>query len=87
MSLADIYWFDEDTGQPRKPHARTHGDIGDELNSSLCPAHLHIYHTLKKIHKRRCWNRTAFPDQLAWGLNFCRVPGLTAPKKQKSLDF
>ena len=47
MSLADIYWFNEDTGQAQKPHARTHGDHGDQMNSTLCPAHLHIYHTLK----------------------------------------
>ena len=45
LSLADIYWFDEETGNARKPLARTHGDHGDEMSSTLCPAHLHIFHT------------------------------------------
>ena len=49
LSLADIYWFDEDTGNAQKPHARTHGDHGDQMNSTLCPAHLHIFHTLKSL--------------------------------------
>ena len=44
LSLADLYWMNED-GSSRKPHARTQGDHGDELNSTLSPAHLHIYHT------------------------------------------
>ena len=80
MSLADIYWFDEDTGQPRKPHARTHGDIGDELNSSLCPAHLHIYHTLKKIQQEEMLENDGISRPTSMGTKFLRVPGFGAPK-------
>ena len=35
LSLADTYWFNEDTGKAIKPHARTHADHGDEMNSNL----------------------------------------------------
>jgi len=80
MSLADIYWFDEDTGQPRKPHARTHGDIGDELNSTLCPAHLHIYHTLKKLTQEEMLESEGLSKPASLGTKFLRVPGLSAPK-------
>jgi len=80
MSLADIYWFDEDTGQPRKPHARTHGDIGDELNSTLCPAHLHIYHTLKKLIQEEMLQSEGLSRPASLGTKFLRVPGLAAPK-------
>ena len=52
LSLADLYWFNED-GTTKKPHARTHGDHGDELHSTLCPAHLHIFHTLNKSCQKR----------------------------------
>ena len=80
MSLADIYWFDEDTGQPRKPHARTYGDIGDELNSTLCPAHLHIYHTLKKLTQEEMLQSEGLSRPASVGTKFLRVPGLSAPK-------
>ena len=80
MSLADIYWFDEDTGQPRKPHARTHGDIGDELNSTLCPAHLHIYHTLKKLTQEEMLESEGLSKPASLGTKFLRVPGLAASK-------
>ena len=82
MSLADIYWFDEDTGQPRKPHARTHGDIGDELNSTLCPAHLHIYHTLKKLTQEEMLQSEGLSKPASMGTKFLRVPGLSAPKSR-----
>jgi hypothetical protein len=80
MSLADIYWFDEETGQPRKPHARTHGDIGDELNSTLCPAHLHIFHTLKKLTQEEMLQTDGLSRPTSIGTKFLRVPGLSAPK-------
>jgi len=80
MSLADIYWFDEETGQPRKPHARTHGDIGDELNSTLCPAHLHIYHTLKKIQQEEMLESDGISRPTSIGTKFLRVPGLSMGK-------
>ena len=80
MSLADIYWFDEETGQPRKPHARTHGDIGDELNSTLCPAHLHIFHTLKKLQQEEMLQSEGLSRPTSMGTKFLRVPGLSAPK-------
>ena len=82
MSLADIYWFDEDTGQPRKPHARTYGDIGDELNSTLCPAHLHIYHTLKKLTQEEMLQSEGLSKPASMGTKFLRVPGLSAPKSR-----
>ena len=80
LSLADIYWFDEDTGQPRKPHARTHGDIGDELNSTLCPAHLHIFHTLKKIQQEEMLESDGISRPTSMGTKFLRVPGLSMGK-------
>jgi hypothetical protein len=80
LSLADTYWFDEDTGQPRKPHARTHGDIGDELNSTLCPAHLHIYHTLKKIQQEEMLESDGISRPTSIGTKFLRVPGLSMGK-------
>ena len=80
MSLADIYWFDEDTGQPRKPHARTYGDIGDELNSTLCPAHLHIYHTLKNLTQEEMLQSEGLSRPASVGTKFLRVPGLSSPK-------
>jgi len=80
MSLADIYWFDEETGQPRKPHARTHGDIGDELNSTLCPAHLHIFHTLKKLTQEEMLQSEGLSRPASIGTKFLRVPGLSPSK-------
>lgn len=80
LSLADTYWFDEDTGQPRKPHARTHGDVGDELNSTLCPAHLHIFHTLKKLQQEELLETEGLSRPTSLGTKFLRVPGLSAPK-------
>ena len=78
LSLADIYWFDEDTGQPRKPHARTHGDIGDQLNSTLCPAHLHIYHTLKKLTQEEMLESEGLSRPASLGTKFLKVPGMSA---------
>jgi len=79
---SDIYWFDEETGQPRKPHARTHGDIGDELNSTLCPAHLHIFHTLKKLTQEQMLQSDGLSRPTSIGTKFLRVPGLSAPKNR-----
>tara|TARA_R110000824_G_scaffold3689_4_gene17435 strand:+ start:1602 stop:2504 length:903 start_codon:yes stop_codon:yes gene_type:complete len=80
LSLADTYWFDEDTGQARKPHARTHGDHGDEMSSTLCPAHLHIYHTLKCILDEHDLEREGFGKFVSKGTRFLRVPGFSASK-------
>ena len=83
MSLSDIYWFDEDTGNAKKPHARSHGDIGDELNSTLCPAHLHIYHTLKKILMEEQLENEGITRPVSRGTKFLRVAGLS-PSKVKN---
>lgn len=83
LSLADTYWFDEDTGQARKPHARTHGDHGDEMSSTLCPAHLHIYHTLKCILDEHDLEQEGFGKIVAKGTRFLRVPGFS-PSKAKN---
>ena len=82
MSLSDIYWFDEDTGNAKKPHARSHGDIGDELNSTLCPAHLHIYHTLKKILMEEQLENEGITRPVSRGTKFLRVAGLSSAKVQ-----
>jgi len=79
-SLADIYWYDEDTGKYKKPHARTHGDIGDELNSTLCPAHLHIFHTLKKLVQEDELASEGITRPVSLGTKFMRVPGLASSK-------
>ena len=76
LTLADTYWFDEDTGQARKPHARTHGDHGDEMNSTLCPAHLHIFHTLRCLVEEQVMAEEGFSKVVAKGTRFLRVPGL-----------
>tara|TARA_Y100000004_G_C8943674_1_gene425284 strand:+ start:531 stop:1448 length:918 start_codon:yes stop_codon:yes gene_type:complete len=78
LSLADIYWFDEDTKQARKPHARTHGDHGDEMNSTLCPAHLHIYHTLRSMVEEHNLAEDGFSKITSKGTRFMRVPGFSA---------
>ena len=83
MSLADIYWFNEDTGQAQKPHARTHGDHNYQMNSTLCPAHLHIYHTLKCMVEEQEMAQEGFGKAVAKGTRFLRVPGLTG-KTQKN---
>jgi len=82
LSLADIYWFDEDTGQARKPHARTHGDHGDEMNSTLCPAHLHIYHTLRCLVEEHQLAEDGFAPATSKGTRFLRVPGMSGSTKQ-----
>ena len=82
LSLSDIYWFDEDTGNAKKPHARSHGDIGDELNSTLCPAHLHIYHTLKKILMEEQLENEGISRPVSRGTKFLRVPGLSSSKSK-----
>ena len=77
LSLADIYWFDEDTGNARKPLARTHGDHGDEMNSTLCPAHLHIYHTLKSIvQEQELAEEGLLMKPVSKGTKFMKVPGM-----------
>ena len=77
LSLADIYWFDEDTGNARKPLARTHGDHGDEMNSTLCPAHLHIYHTLKSIvQEQEFAEEGLLMKPVSKGTKFMKVPGM-----------
>ena len=71
MSLADIYWFDEDTGQPRKPHARTYGDIGDELIAHYAlPTCTYITHS-RNSHRKRCFKVKACQSQQAWEPNSC----------------
>lgn len=81
LSLADLYWMNED-GSSRKPHARTQGDHGDELNSTLCPAHLHIFHTLKQVMAEEELARDGFSRPVAKGTKFLRVPGLTRNKTE-----
>ena len=81
LSLADIYWFDEETGNARKPHARTHGDHGDEMNSSLCPAHLHIYHTLRSLLQEQELESEGLSRIVSKGTKFLRVPGLSGSQK------
>ena len=77
LSLADIYWFDEETGNARKPLARTHGDHGDEMNSTLCPAHLHIYHTLRSIiQEHEMANDGILMKPVSKGTKFMKVPGM-----------
>jgi hypothetical protein len=76
LSLADTYWFDEETGNARKPLARTHGDHGDEMNSSLCPAHLHIYHTLKSLVQEHEMAEEGFSRIASKGTKFTRIPGM-----------
>lgn len=76
LSLADTYWFDEDTGQARKPHARTHGDHGDEMNSTLCPAHLHIYHTLVSLKQEEELETDGFSKKVSKGTRFQKIPGV-----------
>ncbi len=79
LSLADIYWFDEDTGSARKPLARTHGDHGDEMNSSLCPAHLHIYHTLKTlVQEHELAEDGLLMKPVSKGTKFTKIPGMGA---------
>jgi hypothetical protein len=77
LSLSDIYWFNEDTGNANKPHARTHGDHGDEMNSTLCPAHLHIYHTLRCLVEEHELATEGFGKKVAKGTRFLRVPGFS----------
>lgn len=79
LSLADLYWFNED-GTTKKPHARTHGDHGDELHSTLCPAHLHIFHTLKQIMSEEDLENDGFTRPVSRGTKFLRVPGLSSSK-------
>jgi len=76
LSLADTYWFDEDTSQARKPHARTHGDHGDEMNSTLCPAHLHIFHTLICLMQEQELENEGFGRSVSKGTRFTKVPGM-----------
>jgi hypothetical protein len=78
LSLADIYWFDEETGNARKPLARTHGDHGDEMSSSLCPAHLHIFHTLKSLIQEHEMAEEGFSRIASKGTKFNRIPGVGA---------
>jgi len=84
LTLADTYWFDEDTGQARKPHARTHGDHGDEMNSTLCPAHLHIFHTLRCLVEEQVMAEEGFSKIVAKGTRFLRVPGFRGSKTPRN---
>jgi hypothetical protein len=84
LSLADIYWFDEDTGQARKPHARTHGDHGDEMNSTLCPAHLHIYHTLRCLVEEHIMAEEGFGKAVSKGTKFLKIPGFSGSSTAKN---
>jgi hypothetical protein len=77
LSLHDVYWFDDELGQHRKPHARSRGDHGDEMNSSLCPAHLHIYHTLRKLVEEEEMNSEGLTRPVSQGTKFLRIPLLT----------
>jgi hypothetical protein len=88
LSLADIYWFDDNTGQPIRPAARTHGDHGDEMESTLCPAHLHIYHTLVSMKQEHEMEASGFNRIVSKGTKFQRVPGMSmlmrGAKKQQN---
>ena len=84
LSLSDIYWFNEDTGNANKPHARTHGDHGDEMNSTLCPAHLHIYHTLRCMLEEQELAEEGFGKAVSKGTRFLRVPGITGKSSTKN---
>tara|TARA_R110000787_G_scaffold37741_4_gene95679 strand:+ start:9314 stop:10297 length:984 start_codon:yes stop_codon:yes gene_type:complete len=91
LSLADIYWFDEDTGNAKKPLARTHGDHGDEMNSTLCPAHLHIFHTLRSIIQEKEMADDGFARVASKGTKFTRIPGMStlmgsAPKNRSTAE-
>ena len=88
LSLADVYWFNEDTGKPNKPHARSHGDHGDELNSTYCPAHLHIFHTLKSLLDEQEFAEDGFTSRkVSKGTRFMKVTGMGALTKGfKSTD-
>lgn len=77
MSLADIYWYDEETGNAVIPHARVRGDHGDEMNSTLCPAHLHIFHTLKKLVQEQELEEDGLRP-VARGTKFLKVPGMSS---------
>ena len=76
--------IDEDTRKYKKPHARTHGDIGDELNSTLCPAHLHIYHTLRKLVQEDELAGEGISRPVSQGTKFMRVPGLPSIHKNRN---
>ena len=80
LSLSDMYWFDPETGEARKPHARSRGDHGDELNSTLCPAHLHIYHTLHTLVEEQELESEGVTRPTSIGTRFLRVPGLAGRK-------
>jgi hypothetical protein len=82
LSLSDMYWFDPESGEARKPHARTRGDHGDELNSTLCPAHLHIYHTLNTLVQEQELESEGVTRPTSIGTRFLRVPGFSRPKQQ-----
>ncbi len=82
LSLSDIYWFNEDTGNANKPHARTHGDHGDEMNSTLCPAHLHIYHTLRSMVEEQEMASEGFDKAVSKGTRFLKVPGFSGKTKK-----
>jgi len=77
VSLADLYWFDDETGNSIIPHARTRGDHGDEMNSTLCPAHLHIYHTLRKLVQEDEMTADGLRP-VSKGTKFLKVPGMGA---------
>tara|TARA_R110001592_G_scaffold112334_6_gene310530 strand:+ start:5253 stop:6206 length:954 start_codon:yes stop_codon:yes gene_type:complete len=82
LSLADTYWFNEDTGKAIKPHARTHADHGDEMNSTYCPAHLHIYHTLKSLLDEQEFAEDGFTSRkVSKGTKFMKVTGMGALTK------
>jgi len=76
ISLADLYWFDDETGNSIIPHARTRGDHGDEMNSTLCPAHLHIYHTLRKLVQEDEMTADGLRP-VSKGTKFLKVPGMS----------
>ena len=80
LSSSDMYWFDPESGEARKPHARSRGDHGDELNSTLCPAHLHIYHTLNTLVQEQELESEGVTRPTSIGTRFLRVPGLMSRK-------
>lgn len=82
LSLSDMYWFDPASGEARKPHARSRGDHGDELNSTLCPAHLHIFHTLNQLVEEEELESEGVTRPVSLGTKFLRVPGFTRRKEQ-----
>ena len=51
------------------------------MSSTLCPAHLHIYHTLRNLVEEHSLAEEGFA-KVSKGTRFMRVPGLSSSKPQ-----